>query len=190
MWSGMRNRTISLVATGIAVFLISNLQARDSFPSDEQNCPSCASFGIQRLDKLKAPSFSLKGLDGRKLAFKDIKGNPIILTFWATWCTPCREELPTLERFAEGKKDQFTILTMAIDGENKSKVRRFVDENKINLTVLLDEKEQIARTYGVRMVPTTFLINREGMMIGAIRGQRDWSVPEAWSAIREVFGLH
>ena len=186
----MKNRTISLVAIGIAVALISILQARDSFPWDEQNCPSCDSFGIQRLDKLKAPSFSLKGLDGKKLALKDIKGNPIILTFWATWCTPCREELPTLERFAEGKKDQLTILTMAIDGENKSKVRRFVDENKINLTVLLDEKEQIARTYRVRMVPTTILINREGVMIGAIMGQRDWSVPEAWLAIRELLGLH
>ncbi len=186
----MKNRTISLAAIGIALVLISILQARDSFSSDEQNCASCASFGIQRLDKMKAPSFSLKALDGTKVALKDIKGNPIILTFWATWCTPCKEELPTLARFAAEKKDPLIILTMAIDGENKNKVRRFVEENKINLPVLLDEKEQIARTYGVRMVPTTFLINREGMKIGAIMGQRDWSVPEAWLAIRELFELH
>jgi thioredoxin-related protein len=56
--------------------------------------------------------------------------------------------------------------------------------------VLLDEKEQTARMYRVRAVPTTFLIDREGMMIGAITGQRDWSVPEAWSAIKELFDLH
>ena len=186
----MKKRTISGVAIGTVILLISILRARDSFPSDEQNCPSCPSFGVQRLEKMKAPPFSLKGLDGKKVVLKDLKGMPIILTFWATWCSPCKEELPTLGRFAEGKKDQLTILTMAIDGEDKKKVRRFIEENRINLTVLLDEKEQTARTYKVRMVPTSFVINRDGMMIGVIMGQRDWSVPEAWTTIKELFGFH
>jgi thiol-disulfide isomerase/thioredoxin len=186
----MKKRIILLVAIGIIFSPILILQAGDSFPSDEGNCPSCPSFGIQRFEKVKASSFSLKGLEGSKVALKALKGKPIILTFWATWCSPCKEELPTLEKFAEGKKDQLGILTVAIDGDNREKVQRFVKENKINLAVLLDEKGETARSYRIRMIPTTFLIDRDGMMIGAITGQRDWSLPEAWSAIKELFDLH
>ena len=186
----MQKKIILLVVIGITTFLLVLLQTRTSFPSNERNCPSCETFGIQRFKKMKAPSFSLKGLGGDKITLKELKGKPIILIFWATWCSPCKEELPTLRKFAEGKEDQLGILTIAIDGENKKKVQRFVEENKINLAVLLDEKEEIARTYRVRMVPTTFLIDRDGMMMGAITGQRDWSLPEAWSAIKELFDLH
>jgi peroxiredoxin len=188
--TNVKKRIILLVMFGITIFPISILQAGDSLASDERNCPACPSFGVQRLEKKKAPSFSLKGLDGNKIALKDLKGKPIIVTFWATWCSPCKEELPTLEKFVEGKREQLAIVTMAIDGENEKKVRRFVEENKISLVVLLDEKEQTARTYRIRMVPTTLLIDREGMMIGTITGQRDWSVPEAWSAVKELFALH
>lgn len=186
----MKKKIILLVMIGITTFLLPLLQTRTSFPSDERNCPSCASFGIQRFEKMKAPSFSLKGWGGDKVTLKELKGKPIILTFWATWCSPCKEELPTLKKFAGGKKDQLGILTIAIDGENKKKVQRFVEENKIDLAVLLDENGETARSYRIRMIPTTFLINRDGMMIGAITGQRDWSLPEAWSAIKELFDLH
>ena len=186
----MKKKIILLVVIGITTFLLPLLQTRTSFPSDERNCPSCASFGIQKFEKMKAPSFSLKGLRGDKVTLKELKGKPIILTFWATWCSPCEEELPTLIKFAEGKKDQLGILTIAIDGENKKKVQRFVEENKISLAVLLDEKGETTRSYRIRMIPTTILIDRDGMMIGAITGQRDWSLPEAWSAIEELFDLH
>jgi cytochrome c biogenesis protein CcmG/thiol:disulfide interchange protein DsbE len=187
----MKNGIILLlVGIGIAISPTLLLQARDSLPSAQRDCSSCPSFGVQRFEKRKAPPFSLKGLDGKKITLKDLNGKPVILTFWATWCSPCKEELPALEKFAVGKKGQLTIIAMAIDGENKKKVQLFVEGNKINLTVLLDEKEQTARMYRVRAVPTTFLIDREGMMLGAIIGQRDWSVPEAWSAIKELFDLH
>jgi cytochrome c biogenesis protein CcmG, thiol:disulfide interchange protein DsbE len=183
----MKKRILPLAVIVFSTTLL--LQTRGSSPSAEQDCPSCSSFGIQRLEKMSAPSFSLKGLNGNKVTLKSLKGKPIILTFWATWCSPCKEELPTLEKFGEGKKDQLTILTIAMDGDEK-KVRRFIEENKMNLVVVLDVSEQTARTYRVRMIPTTFLINREGMIIGTIVGQRDWSVQEAWSAVKQLFDLH
>jgi peroxiredoxin len=94
-----------------------------------------------------------------------------------------------LEKTLTGKRDQLTILLLAIDGEKDKRVERFVKESKITLPVLLDPKEKIARTYGVKFIPAAFLIDREGMMVGAIIGERDWSLPAAWSAIRELFGL-
>jgi thiol-disulfide isomerase/thioredoxin len=109
--------------------------------------------------------------------------------FWASWCSACKEEIALFEKFSQGKKDQLTMYLIPIDGERESRVRRLIKEMKITLPVLLDVKEKMARTYGVRMVPTTFLINREGFMVGMIVGQRDWSSPEAWSAVKELFSL-
>jgi peroxiredoxin len=94
-----------------------------------------------------------------------------------------------MEKFSVGKRDQLIILTMAIDGEKEKRIQRFVNKYKITLPVLLDAKEKIARTYGVTMVPTVFLINGEGLLIGKIVGQRDWSSSEASSAIKELLDL-
>ncbi len=81
------------------------------------------------------------------------------------------------------------ILTIAVDGDKEKRVRKMVRESKIALPVLLDQKEQVARTYGVRMIPTAYLVNGEGWMEGVIVGQRDWNSQEAFSAIKEVLAL-
>jgi peroxiredoxin len=95
-----------------------------------------------------------------------------------------------LEKFSQGKKDQLAILLIAIDGERKKKVQQIVNENKLTLPVLLLLKEKVMDQYGVRgWVPLTFLIDREGMLVGKIVGQRDWCSAEAWSCLKELFGL-
>jgi len=81
------------------------------------------------------------------------------------------------------------ILTLVIDGEKEKRVHRIAQKCKTTLPVLLDVKERIARIYRVTFVPAAFLIDREGMLIGKIVGERDWSSPEAWSAIKEVLNL-
>ena len=78
---------------------------------------------------------------------------------------------------------------VAIDGQNEKRIQRFIKDQKITLPVLLDVKEKIARTYGVRMVPTSFLVNTGGMSVGMIVGERKWDLPEAWSAMKELFAL-
>ena len=81
------------------------------------------------------------------------------------------------------------MLMVAIDGENEKRIQRFIKNQKITLPVLLDVKEKIARGYGVRMVPTTFLVNPEGRLVGMIVGERKWNSPEAWLAMKELFAL-
>jgi peroxiredoxin len=179
-----------LAAAGVSLLLILPLEGAPPTPTSQSDCPSCPSFGVQRFqEKKEAPPFSLKCLDGNTIALRDLKGKPILLKFWATWCPTCKEELPVMEKFSAGKRDQLTILLLAIDGEKEKKVQRVVKENKVTLPVLLDEKEKIARTYGVKFIPAAFLVDREGMLIGTIVGEREWSSPEAWSAIKEVLGL-
>ncbi len=95
-----------------------------------------------------------------------------------------------MEKFSEGRRNQLVILMAAIDGEKERKVRRVVQENKVTLPVLLDPKARTARAYGVSMIPISFLIDGEGLIVGTIVGERDWLSHKAWSAIKEVLNLH
>jgi peroxiredoxin len=188
----MRKGAVLLLAViGVTIFFIAILQAKDPSSSSSKISSAYESFGIQRFQERKeAPPFSLKSLDGNQVSLSHYKGKPVLLLFWATWCISCKEDIPLLEKFSVGKKDQLAFLFIAIDGERKKKVQQIVNENKITLPVLLLLKEKVMDQYGVRgWVPQTFLIDRDGMLVGKIVGQRDWTSPEAWSAIRELFSL-
>ena len=180
-----------LILIGITTFIIPPLQAEGPLSSVQQVFPSCPSFGVQRfLEKKEAPPFSLKSLDGNQISLKDFKGKPVLLFFWVTWCPACKEDMILLEKFFIGKKDQLTILLLAIDGDREKKVRQIIKENKITFPVLLVLKEKVLENYGIRgWVPQIFLIDREGLMVGKIVGQRDWTSPEAEPCLREIFSF-
>jgi len=176
---------------GMAAWLIPCLQGARAASPSQPECPSCNSFGVQRSQEKKgAPAFSLKSLDGNQVSLSDFRGKPVLITFWATWCDSCKEEMPILEKFSQGRRDQLTILLITIDGERKRAAQKIVDKNKITLPVLLLLKEKVMDQYGVRgWVPQTYLIDQEGMLVGKIIGQRDWSSAEAWSCMKELFSL-
>jgi peroxiredoxin len=185
----VKRSTLFLLAVWVILSFFSPPLPAQSLPG-QFACPSCASFGIQRFtEKKEAPFFNLKRVDGTFVTLRDLRGKPALLFFWATWCPSCKEEMGPFEKFLKGRTDQFSIFTLAIDGESEKSVQKAIQKHTVGLPVLLDVKEKIARTYGVKMVPTTFLISQDGLMLGTIVGQRDWSSPEAWSAIRELFGI-
>ncbi len=178
------------IVVGMTIMLIPCLQGARAASPSQSECPSCNSFGIQRLNKKKAPAFCLKGLDGKQVSMSDFRGKPVLIVFWATWCESCKEEMPILEKFSEGKREQLTIVFITIDGERKSAAQRVINQNKITLPVLLLLKEKTMDDYGVRgWVPQMFLVDQEGMLVGKIVGERDWSSVEAWSCMKELFGL-
>jgi len=189
----MERRTVLLltIIMGIAILLIPFLEVGMVASPSQPEYPSCNSFGVRKFQEKKAaPDFSLKALDGKQIALSDFKGKPVLIIFWATWCSACKEDIALLEKFYVGKKDQLAILLIAIDGERKRTVQKIISENKITLPVLLLLKEKIMDHYGVRgWIPLTFLIDREGMLVGKIVGQRDWCSAEAWPCLKELFGL-
>jgi hypothetical protein len=98
--------------------------------------------------------------------------------------------MPRLDKFSQGKREQLTILLIAIDGERKRAVQTILDKNKVTLPVLLLLKEKVMDQYGVRgWVPQTYLVDQEGMLVGKIIGQRDWCSAEAWACMKELFNL-
>jgi len=185
-------KSIGLLSVILAMvpFIITSVMAQDQSSAPSQISSACDSFGVVKsLVERKAPSFCLKTLDGNQVILNDFKGKPILLKFWATWCPSCVEELPMMEKFSEGRKDQLVILLAAIDGEKEKKVQRLIKEKKVTLPVLLDPKAKIARSYGVNFIPVSFLISQEGLIVGTVVGERDWVSPKAWSAVKELFDL-
>jgi peroxiredoxin len=181
----MGRKVAGYLMTAITLHILSGILL-----AAETDYPASSKFGVQRFSEKKmAPPFSLKMADGNQVSLSDLKGKSVMFTFWASWCETCREEIPLIEKFSQGKQNQMTVFLVAIDGENEKRIQRLIKDRKITLPVLLDMKEKIARTYGIRMVPTTFLINSEGMMVGMVVGEREWNSPEAWSAMKELFAL-
>lgn len=148
------------------------------------------SLGIQRVDPPEeAEDFTLKTLKGETVSLKDYRGRLIFLNFWATWCGPCRAEMPSMQRlWEEFKEEDFVILAINIQEESKL-VSSFMNERGLSFPVLLDEKGKVARTYGVRGIPTTFFLNPEGEIIGKAVGARDWDSEESFELIRELLFL-
>ena len=180
---------VLLIFLGFFILLVQPLQAVDPSPYPRDSF-ACESFGVQRFQvKKEAPSFVLKDLKGNQVALSDFKGKPLLIFFWGSYCSACKEDIVLLKNFFEGKKDQLEILTIVIDGEKEKRVRRVMEENKINLPILLDSKEKLARIYGVRMIPSAFFVNREGLLEGMVVGPRDWCRPHALSAVKELLDL-
>jgi peroxiredoxin len=187
----MKRMIPGLSGAGVVVLFVSVLHAAPHIPSVKPGFPACESFGIQRFaDKKAALPFKLKNFEGQPLSLVDFKGKPVLLTFWLTYCVACKEELPSIEKFFEGKKDQLQIVSIVADGEKEKKAQEIVKKYKLTFPVLLDFRERISQAYGVKMVPTSFLIDQEGQLLGMIVGQREWAGPEAWSAISELLSLH
>jgi len=179
-----------LLTLAMVLFIITSVMAKDQSSTSSQISSACDSFGVVKsLAERKAPSFSLKTLDGNEVTLDGLKGKHILLKFWAAWCPSCVEELLPMQKFSEGRTDQLVILLAAIDGEKEKKVRRLIQENKITLPVLLDPKAKTARSYGVNFVPVSFLISQEGLIVGTVVGERDWVSQKAWSAVKELFNL-
>jgi thiol-disulfide isomerase/thioredoxin len=126
-----------------------------------------AGSGIARVGA-PAPDLRLPLLDGGTEDLVRERGKVVLLNFWATWCVPCREEMPELQRLADDLREQpFTLLTIDL-GEDSQAIAAFRQDLGLRLPVLLDEDGDVAQSYGVRALPATFLIDAGG----ALRRQR------------------
>jgi peroxiredoxin len=141
-------------------------------------------IGIQSIKNKRAPNFSLRDLNGNVVEFKNFKGKLIFLTFWATWCGPCKKEMPSLEAlYQQFKYKDFSIVSIALDYEKSSSVKEFIKKNGYTFPVLVDPKNHTVDLFQVKGIPTTILIDKQGMIIGKAMGPREWNKPEVISLI-------
>ncbi|HEV3469709.1 MAG TPA: TlpA disulfide reductase family protein [Pyrinomonadaceae bacterium] len=114
-----------------------------------------------------APRFRLRALDGRTVESGSLKGRPVVLNFWATWCAPCLQEIPELKGLAAGGSAQ--VVGVALDEGGPDAVRRFVEQHGINYTVLLGDEETFTRFDGVG-IPYTLLLDSSQRVVKIYRG--------------------
>jgi len=117
-----------------------------------------------------APDFELKTIDGETVKLSDYKGQRVMLNFWATWCPPCRAEMPDMQKFQENKDVQILAVNLLETESNPDNVQEFIDELKLTLTVPMDEKSAVSNQYQVVAYPTSFMIDSNGRIQSVVAG--------------------
>ena len=124
--------------------------------------------------------FAFEDSQGRQRGLSDFKGKVVLLNVWATWCTSCREEMPTLDRLqAQLGGPDFEVVALSIDRAGPEVVRAFFAETAVkNLALYIDQSGRANRKLGVIGLPTTLLIDRDGLEVGRLIGPAEWDAPE------------
>jgi peroxiredoxin len=146
--------------------------------------------GFTELDLIRpgramaATDFTIPSLTGRPLRLSDFKGKVVFLNFWATWCPPCKEEMPSMERLYRRYSDRgFAIVAVSIDSGGAPPVAAFVKRFGLTFPVGLDSKMTVANQYTVRALPSTFLIDRSGTIAAFAMGPRDFDSRAAHTVV-------
>ena len=135
----------------------------------------------------KAPRFTLPDLAGKPVRLDDFLGKKaVLINFWATWCEPCREEMPTLERLSVERRASLAVLGVSLDGVGRDRVRAFVRELGVTFPILLDPGATVARQYRIRALPTSYIVDREGVVRYREIGYRDWMSAESRYLLEEA----
>jgi peroxiredoxin len=147
--------------------------------------PLYTALGMRRpTEPSTAPDFTLSTLEGRPVRLREFRGKLVLMNFWATWCAPCLHEMPSMEQLYQTfKQTEFVLLAVSMDRQGEGVARPFVDKLKLTFPVLLDSTLEVSRQYSVRGLPTTYLIDPEGLLIGVVIGARDWHRTEAKALI-------
>lgn len=131
-------------------------------------------------------SFDLKNLSGESVRSTELAGKVVLLNFWATWCGPCKEEMPSLAKLqSQFDPARFQVVTITTDRHPRG-IKQFLDHLGIHLPVLFDQHEDVSRSFMVRGLPTTVLLTQDGRAIGRAVGPRAWDSEESVALVKYV----
>ena len=163
-WHNLRERRIAMqTAEANHVVLTPAQPGHDDEASQEDEG--------KRLEGKAAPGFTLKDLDGKKVSLADYKGRPVLVNFWATWCAPCKLEMPWFEQFRQQYKGQgFEILGIAEDDASKDEIEKSVKKIGVSYPILLTDGKVAPKYGGVDYLPMSFFIDRNGVVVEETAG--------------------
>ena len=180
----MKRKTILAAA---AAFLLFAVLPASSAAAKPWYVPRLEKLGFYVFDPpFVYQDFKVTSLSGIAQARTGTKGNVVLLNFWATWCPPCREEIPAIEALSKAMKGQkFEVFAVDV-GEDAATVKAFVSEQKITYPVYLDPKNILSRTYASQGIPTTYLLDKDGRFIAGMVGGYNYSNPEFIAFLSEL----
>ena len=131
-----------------------------------------------------APNFKLRNIKGNYESLDSYRGEVVVLNFWATWCAPCRIEMPSFEKlYRRYRSEGVTVLAITLDKNSENKIKSFVDEYGLSFPILLDEKGEVERLYPSMTIPFTYIIDRQGRIVARVDGAKNWESSETFEAI-------
>lgn len=134
-----------------------------------------------------APDFTLSDLSGKTFTLADLRGKVVLVNFWATWCPPCRAEMPSMEklnRLLEG--EEFVMLAVNVEANGRQTVPQFLEKSPHSFPVLLDEEGVVQKKYGVYKFPETFVVRKDGIIDDKVIGAIDWAHPETVAYFKDL----
>ena len=144
---------------------------------------------VKDLDLIKparakiAEDFTLATPDGGRFRLRDQRGRVVFINFWATWCPPCREEMPAMERLYQQHRDTGFVMVAVSADTNAKTVPAFVKEQKLTFSIALDPQLEVANVYGVRALPSSFIVDKNGELVALALGPRAWDADAAHSLV-------
>ena len=150
---------VVILLVGFAVYVTTNLPTTTSVVAGEA-----------------APDFQLEDTKGNQVSLAALRGKVVLVNFWATWCPPCREEMPAMERLNEVMADDdFVMLAINTEQKGRTVVPEFLKKTPYTFPILFDDKEVVQQRYGVYKFPESFVIRKDGTVDQKIIGPLDWS---------------
>ena len=158
-----------------------------TLPAGAAEDPARALDLIKPNRQQQAKDFKVASLDGSRLRLADLKGKVVFLNLWATWCPPCKEEMPAMERLWRRYKDEgLVVIALSMDSGGIKVVKPYIEQSRYTYPVGLDPKMEVAQLYGARSVPSTFIIDRNGTLRAIALGPRDWDGRAAFAYIEAL----
>lgn len=143
-------------------------------------------FEIEALVNSKAPDFVLRDLSGKEVSLTSLKGKVVLINFWATWCPPCKHEMPSFNKlYQEMRGKGLEILAISTDS-SINLVHEYAKKNHFDFTILFDEGRKVTKQYKVFSMPTTFLVDRNGIIVEKFLGEYDWASPDIKKKIEKL----
>lgn len=163
----------------------SNVSATNSH-NDQEGGIDISTVEAPRIG-FRAPNFILRDMNGGTASIAGLRGKVVMINFWATWCGPCKVEMPSMDTlYRDFKGKDFEMLAISSDVQGEKVVKPFVAKGGFSFPVLIDSSFKVNADYGVTGIPTTFLVDKDGVITHKILGPRDWTSPEARELIRKI----
>jgi thiol-disulfide isomerase/thioredoxin len=176
---------IALVFSGFAAFYLfdgESLAKADSQALDQL----FGDMGVIKLVQALPVEIRLKDLNGRSVSLSDFRGKIVFLNFWTTWCYTCRIEMPDMEKLHQKFKNKdFAMVTINLQ-ESAPQIKQFFKDFKLTFTALLDSDGEVGARFMITAIPTTFILDREGIIIGKVMGPRKWDGNKAFALFEHL----
>jgi peroxiredoxin len=174
---------VVLLSLGLALPCSVSAQPRKVATSTDELLKS---IGLAKPAMPRAPDFNLRDTNGGIASLSGYRGNLVLLNFWATWCAPCREEMPSMEQLSRSFGGQGFAVVAVNQRENAALANKFMKAHGLNFTVPLDTDGRVAASYRVYGIPVTYLIDANGQALGMKSGPRDWASRDVIEAFRKL----